>query len=204
MTKYIKIAALFISILLIVGRINAQAQNCGYNYLGTKTLYTAPAYKNTPAPTGYEPVFINHVGRHGARHLTKEVNASYAWTLLMQADSAKALTAAGSKLKQMVITLDKVEYGIVKSISIEGKEELQDIGKRMYARYPQVFTGLVKLNVAITKEIRTKQSADAFLSGLKAGFKDSAAIKQYTDDTDLRFYDASPSYTEFESNGSWQ
>src|SRR5476651_1776920 len=122
MTKYIKIAALFISILLIVGRINAQAQNCGYNYLGTKTLYTAPTYKNTPPPAGYEPVFINHVGRHGARHLTKEVNTSYAWQLLMHADSAKGLTGTGNKLRLMVIELDKVEHGIVKSISIEGKD----------------------------------------------------------------------------------
>jgi multiple inositol-polyphosphate phosphatase/2,3-bisphosphoglycerate 3-phosphatase len=33
--------------------------------------------------------------------------------------------------------------------------------------------------------------------------KDSLQLKQYTDDTDLRFYDASPTYTAFEENGSW-
>jgi multiple inositol-polyphosphate phosphatase/2,3-bisphosphoglycerate 3-phosphatase len=97
-----------------------------------------------------------------------------------------------------------VEHNQVKSISAEGRMELQGIAKRMFAQYPQVFKGAPKLNVTITKEIRTKQSADAFLGGLKAGFKDSALIKESNDDTNLRFYDASPTYTAFEESGSWQ
>ncbi len=182
----------------------AHAQNCSYNYLGTKTLYTAASNKPTPAPAGYQPVFINYVGRHGARHLTKEVSTSYAYTVLMRADSLKSLTSAGKKLRLMVLALDKVERGQVKSISAEGRDELQGIGRRMFKSNPQVFNGDVKLNVGITKEIRTKQSADAFLTGLKDGFKGAPKISEYTDDTNLRFYDASPAYTAFEENGSWQ
>ncbi|QKJ31589.1 histidine-type phosphatase [Mucilaginibacter mali] len=181
-----------------------KAQKCNYNYLGTKTLYAAPSGKNKSAPVGYQPVFINHVGRHGARHLTKEVNTSFGYRLIMRADSVNGLTSAGKKLKQMILALDKVERGQVKSISAEGKDELQGIGQRMYKWYPQVFGSTPKLNVAITKEVRTKQSADAFLIGLKAGFKEEPKIKEYNDDTDLRFYDASPAYVAFEENGNWQ
>lgn len=199
--RSLKIIALISAFLIPVF---AKAQKCNYNYLGTKTLYAAPKGNDKNVPAGYEPVFINHVGRHGARHLTKEVNTSFAYQLIMKADSANSLTSSGKKLKQMILALDKVERGQVKSISVEGKEELEGIGNRMAKWYPQVFNGAAKLNVGFTKEVRTKQSADAFLVGLKAGIKQDPKIKEYNDDTDLRFYDASPAYVAFEENGSWQ
>jgi multiple inositol-polyphosphate phosphatase/2,3-bisphosphoglycerate 3-phosphatase len=201
MSRFIKLTS-FACLWLIP--FAGKAQKCGYNYLGTKTLYEAPSDKVKAAPAGYAPVFINHVGRHGARHLTKDVNTAYAYKLLMQADSAKALTNDGKKLKQMVLALDKIERGHVKSISAEGRTELQGIGERMFKHYPQIFSVAPKLRVGITKEVRTGQSADAFLAGLKAELKDSAQIKRYTDDTGLRFYDASPAYLAFEENGDWQ
>jgi multiple inositol-polyphosphate phosphatase/2,3-bisphosphoglycerate 3-phosphatase len=193
---------IIIALLLCYG-FTAKAQNCVTDFLGTKTLYIAPAVKYTPAPAGYLPVFINHVGRHGARHLTKEVNTAYAYSLLFKADSAHALTPKGKELLQMVTALDKVEKGNVKSISAEGKDELKGIGERMYARYNNVFKGDIHLNVAFTKEIRTKQSADAFLAGLKKNSKTEPIISEYNDDTDLRFYDASPVYKQFEDDGEW-
>lgn len=202
MSRLFKIAVL-IGLVQVSPQL-LKAQTCSYNYLGTKNLYTAPAYKNSPVPVGYQPVFINHVGRHGARHLTKEVNTSFAYTFLASADSANKLTAAGKQLWAYVKALDKVEHGNVKSISGEGADELKGIGKRMYSHYPQVFAGAPKMSVGFTKEIRTKQSADAFLTGLKPNFKGEATIREYPDDTDLRFFDASPAYTAFEENGSWQ
>jgi len=198
-----KQSILFFAALLLCS-VAASAQNCNNDWLGTKTLYKAPVYHPSVIPDGYNPVFINHVGRHGARHLTKEVNTSFAWQLLHHADSVKALTTKGQQLWKLVQNLTAVEKGQVKSISDEGRDELRGIGKRMYAHYPSVFTGKVELNVGYTKEIRTKQSADAFLQGLKAGFKDSAAVKEYNDDTDLRFYDSSPVYAAFEAGGSWE
>ncbi|HTD98634.1 MAG TPA: histidine-type phosphatase [Mucilaginibacter sp.] len=177
----------------------ASAQNCNADFLGTKTLYKKGKQKATPAPARYVPVFINHVGRHGARHLTKDVTASFAYGLLLsKADSAGALTEKGKKLQQMVIALQKVEKGNIKSISAEGVSELQGISERMFARYSNVFKGKPNLNVMITKEIRTKQSADAFLKGLNSKLKETASINEYTDDTHLRFYDASPAYKRFE------
>lgn len=177
----------------------ASAQQCSDNFLGTKTLYKNTAQKYTPAPAGYSPVFINHVGRHGARHLTKDVKTTFAYALLLQADSANALTNYGKHLKQMVIALQKIEKNNAKSISAEGKNELEGLGKRMYLNYKSVFKSKVNLSVAVTKEIRTKQSADAFLQGLNSKLRDSATVKFYNDDTGLRFYDLSPAYKSFEA-----
>lgn len=179
------------------------AQDCGTAFLGTKTLYKVPVIKYTPVPKGYEPVFINHVGRHGARHLTKDVKTAFTYTVLLKADSTAMLTEKGKLLKQMMLNLQKVEKGNTKSISAEGCEELQGIGSRMYSNYTKVFAGKPKLNVTITKEIRTKQSEDAFLLGLKANLKDSAQIVGANDDVNLRFYDESPAYTAYEKKGDW-
>src|ERR1700753_1193441 len=97
-----------LSLLLIVASAKAFAQNCTDDFSGTKALYKAPLTKVHPAPAGYEPVFINYVGRHGARHLTKDVSTYYAYKTLMQADSAQGLTADGQKLKQAIVNLNKV------------------------------------------------------------------------------------------------
>lgn len=184
--------------LCIACYIAASAQNCGDGFLGTKTLYKNSRQKYTPPPEGYRPVFIDHVGRHGARHLTKDVKNTSAWNLLMQADSAGALTEKGKKLKQMVIALQKIEKGNTKSISAEGREELKGLGERMYLNYANVFKGKTDLKIAVTKEIRTKQSADAFLAGLNSKLKDTASACFYNDDTSLRFYDLSEAYKTFE------
>jgi multiple inositol-polyphosphate phosphatase/2,3-bisphosphoglycerate 3-phosphatase len=195
---------LIVLLLLLSGWcFTVSAQNCTADFLGTKTLYKDPKVKYTPAPQGYEPIFINHVGRHGARHLTKDVSTYFAWKLLMHADSVHVLTAQGEKLKQTVLVLDKIEKGNTKSISAEGRTELMGLGERMYNRYADVFKKQLNFNVAITKEIRTKQSADAFLTGLKSKLKDSASVNEYNDDTNLRFYDLSPNYKKFEKDGPW-
>ena len=194
-----KKALLLLSLVLIITG-SVYAQNCPTNYLGTKTLYKYQSQKYTAVPAGYLPVFINHVGRHGARHLTKEVKKAYAYAILLQADSANALTDKGKQLKQMVIALQKVEQGKTKFISAEGKDELYGIGQRMVLDYGNVFKGKVNLDIAVTKEVRTTQSANAFLSGLNSKLKDTANTNFYNDDTDLRFYDLSPAYKKFEDS----
>ena len=189
---------LFIFLTIGVSFI-ASAQQCSDNFLGTKTLYKNSSQKYTPAPAGYFPVFINHVGRHGARHLLKDVKTTFAYALLFQADSVNELTNDGKHLKQMLIALQKIEADNIKSISAEGKNELAGLGERMYLNYGNVFKTKVSLSVAVTKEIRTKQSADAFLQGLNSKLRDSATVKFYNDDTGLRFYDLSPAYKKFEA-----
>lgn len=191
---------LLLSILVLAFyHFTAHAQNCGEGFLGTKTLYKDEHSKYTPPPAGYHAVFINHVGRHGARHLTKDVKTTSAYALLAQADSAGALTPKGKKLWQMVIALQKIEKGNTKFISAEGGDELKGLGERMFLNYKVVFKGKNNFRVAITKEVRTKQSADAFLAGLNSRLTDTASTTFYNDDTGLRFYDLSPAYKDFEN-----
>lgn len=186
-------------LFLIAANCVVRAQDCGNDFLGTKTLYKQPAKTRTASPAGYIPVFINHVGRHGARHLTKTVESTLAYRLLLKADSTGQLSADGARLKQMVLNLQKAENGNTKSISAEGRSELAGIGERMAENYAKVFAGGSTVEVCVTKEARTKQSADAFLSGLNKKLSAPISPDAQNDDTNLRFYDLSPAYKKFEN-----
>ncbi|WP_316831512.1 histidine-type phosphatase [Pedobacter aquatilis] len=173
--------------------------------LGTKTLYTPLQKSFTAVPAGYTPVYINYVGRHGARHLTKDVNVSSAYQLVKKADSLNQLSAKGKDLKIKLANLQKEENGHVASISKSGEAELKGIATRMYNAQKIVFAGeKPSVLVATTKKGRTKESAEAFIDGMKAVKADFADVKyNYADDDHLRFYDFSGTYDKFKEEGNW-
>lgn len=181
----------------------AAGQNCPPGYLGTKTLYPVASQTSTPPPAGYAPVLINHVGRHGARHLTKDVATSYAFSLTAKADSLRMLTDAGKKLRQLILALEKIEKKDFESISAEGKKEQHGLARRMATNYPAVFASAPVIGVRVAKKLRTAQSADAFLGGLPQNLN-AEGIKKSVNDTILRFYDLSPAYGKFEKDGEWK
>jgi len=181
----------------------SRGQNCKEPFLGSKTLYQSQQQHYSPLPKGYLPVFINHVGRHGARHLTKDVNSSYLYQLILHADSLKGLTAAGKMLEEKILRLEKVEKKNFKSISLRGKEEQQQLAERMYANNRNVFkTKTPVLNIAYTKEIRTLQTSEAFLTALKTRAT-GTLTSIHLNDTTLRFYDMSPAYDAYKEDGDW-
>jgi len=197
-----KIAICFITLVLGFYSITS-AQNCQNQYWGTKTIYEPQQKKYAPIPKGYKPVFINYVGRHGARHLTKDVFTYSAYSVLQKADSAKALKPDGYKLKQMVLLLQKIEHPGLKSISARGVSEQQGIGARMLLHYPGIFKVPFCVNIILTKEERTKQSSEAFLKGLKYAPAGACTEPKINND-DLRFFAIAPAYADFEENGNWK
>lgn len=201
--KHIILIRFFLLVALAFLSFVGRAQHCVISY-GTKTLYSPQQLTYSQPPKGYRPVFINHVGRHGARHLTKDPGASLAFTMLMKAESIDALSVHGVKLKKMILLLQSIEIPGLKSISQIGSSELYGIAERMSKNNRYIFDQpSLNISVAVTKEIRTSQSAAAFLKGFH---NDSAtsAIPKSTSDTSLRFYDLSPTYHEFENSGDWK
>lgn len=201
--SFFKSKLLLVFFLIVSGGLSAQ--KILPDFLGSKTLYTPLQNKYNPVPKGYTPVFINHVGRHGARHLTKAVSASLAYSLLLKADSAGALTEKGKHLLDKVMKLEKVEREDFESISYEGAQEQVGIARRMYANYSNIFSQPnLNLNITVTKKIRTTQTAEAFLSGLKPLVTGSPNESWFVNDTTLRFYDFSPVYLSYEDGGDWE
>jgi hypothetical protein len=181
--------------------IHAQTK-CSEAFLGTKTLYTNLSAAYTKMPSGYNIVFINYAGRHGARHLTKQVTASYLYEVVNKADSLHQLTTNGEKLKKMILLLDKIEKDKVKSISYEGEEELIKIAERLFQNNTAVFNQSPAIKVSVTKEQRTEQSADVFIKGLQKHIAVNI-VERKIDDANLRFYDFSTAYDDYKKSGSW-
>src|ERR1700742_1222075 len=137
------------------------AQPCNGNFLGSKTLYDRGSFEPV-VPAGYEVMFINHAGRHGARHLTKDVNTSFAYKILAKADSLDQLTMTGKTLKAKVLRLEEIEKKDFKSISEEGRKEQQQIADDIVKFYPTLFKARnAGIEINFTSEKRTVQTADA-------------------------------------------
>jgi multiple inositol-polyphosphate phosphatase/2,3-bisphosphoglycerate 3-phosphatase len=193
---YMRKFKLFFGILLLGAAAAAQ----GPLYLGTKTPYPGPSGGYTSPPAGFQPVFINYVGRHGARFMTKAGPDVEALRLLEAAEGSQGLTEVGLRVRRMVRRLCEIEKGQYENITLLGAEEQQAIGQRMLSRYPAVFTGK-GLDVVVTYKVRTQQSADAFLKAF-AGYKGQRRFSKLADSLDvvLRFYDLSPAYQRYKKS----
>lgn len=179
---------------------------CVQDFWGTKTLYTPLDTAVSALPTGYEPVFVNYVGRHGARHLTNLNSCYYLQNVLDKSYQVNQLTPAGIKLRIMIQRFLKVEKPAdMGLLSQTGCNELYGIGRRMAQHYPSLFGASVshQYKVVTTPEERTRQSAHCFIRGLGFAMNNAHISVDTMDTVQLRFYDVCAAYNRFERNGSW-
>lgn len=170
-------------------------------WLGTKTPYHQQQTSYVQPPKGYKPVFINHVGRHGSRFLTKPGSDIIILNTLTLADEKNALTEKGKRIKKMAAVFENIESNSYENITLSGYDEQQGIGSRMHRQYPDVFKG-TGLDIQMTYKVRTQQSANGFLLGLKdyPSGKIQRFIAADTADDALRFYDVSSAYIEYSNS----
>ena len=109
--------ATFLFIIIECASFLSFNSDCKDVYWGTKTLYHPLQETYTKPPEGYQPVFINYAGRHGARHLASITADSIMFLVLKTAEHEKGLTIAGKKLKRMDSLLLIIEKGNVSLIS---------------------------------------------------------------------------------------
>lgn len=92
-------------------------------------------------PDSLTPVFINHVGRHGARYPSSAKNYQALNQALMRADSAGTITPKGRRLLQItdyVIETAHNRWGALDSL---GMAEQRGIAWRMFKTFPKLFDG---------------------------------------------------------------
>jgi len=190
----------FLYVLLTGFGLCLHAQTKTVLYLGTKTPYHPLQTNYTQAPKGYKPVFINHVGRHGGRFLTKPGSDVIVLDILTIAEDANALTPLGKQCKQMAEQFEDIERNNYENITLGGAIEQQGIGERLLKNYGGAFKGR-GMEVLMTEKVRTQQSANGFL---KAFSNYSGEIKKaiIPDSADymLRFYDISPGYQVYKKS----
>lgn len=106
---------------------------------GVYYAYPVSEAHNTPAPKGYEAVYVSHYGRHGSRYLISDRDYANVSALLHKADKAGALSPLGINVMNRLDTLIHETDGRSGDLSPLGVRQHKAIAARMAKAYPSIF-----------------------------------------------------------------
>lgn len=132
------------------------------------TTYPDTFPKQTKAPKGYEPFYINHYGRHGSRYHHTASDYEMFRDLFAKADSANALTPVGKSVKNRFDQMYQRYYDRAGDLTTKGAAQHRGIADRMFHSFPQVFHKNAVIDVKASTSVRCVMSMDAFLQQLKS------------------------------------
>ena len=182
-------------------------------FLGSKTGYPKPNKDILSTQSDKKLIFINHVGRHGSRYMTKAKYDYASLKFLEEAKLNKALTEKGEQLLLETKKLYEVQKTAYGKITPAGAQEQKEIATRIKNKYSDLFSvwgESKRIKTASTFKTRTDQSRNAFISSILANqdstFRNWISKQKYTKESDsiLRFFDLSPSFIAFDDNGQWE
>lgn len=159
---------------MIWGYVMLKAQSClddfrrdAYMAGSGYVAYPGPERALTPAPKGYEAVYLSHYGRHGSRY---HIGSTYGDTygVLAKADSLGVLTEKGREVFLQVAMLREEARGRDGELTELGALQHRQIAERMYRNFPGVFRGRAHIDAKSTVVIRCILSMENALQTLKA------------------------------------
>ena len=103
------------------------------------SLKPYPQVQSVEYPDSLIPVFINHVGRHGARYPASATNCNKMLDALNRADSLGTITQLGRKLRAFTTGMIERARGNWGALDSLGMAEQRLIASRMFKNYPGVF-----------------------------------------------------------------
>lgn len=106
--------------------------------LGSAMPYPAPS-EAAAYPDSLTPVFVNHVGRHGARFLSSPKTSVDLARALHKADSAGVLAPLGKSLLGLVDYVMEISHNRWGALDSLGMAEQRGIASRMFRAYPGLF-----------------------------------------------------------------
>lgn len=189
----------FLSIFLFVFSSMSFAQQVIVS--GSKTAYQYDTAKTlTPAPKGYQAFYIDHIGRHGSRYISKSKYEDIAYQTLLLAEKEGQLTALGEDLLRQVTIIKQFNQNHYGELTDLGRQDIGLISQRMLANNPTVFKGQ-KIEAITSSSPRAKETAEIFIKAFQAKYP-NITITQQPDDkqTLLRFFEYSPAYDEYKSS----
>ena len=112
---------------------------------GNYCNYPLPTGQVTPAPEGYEPFYVSHYGRHGARYMTGSGHYRY---VIGKMDSAQAkgwLTAKGEEVLARLKVAAADAWHREGDLTRLGGRQHQGIAHRLSKNYPELLMQPVKV-----------------------------------------------------------
>lgn len=134
---------------------------------GSSTPYIYTPQRYTPAPEGFAPFRIEHLGRHGSRHHVAPHQIQALHDQLAAADSARLLTAKGRRLLGELKAYLSQMYRRYGDLTPLGSRQHREIARRMYENFPEVLAGEGSVEAISTLIPRSAASMSAFVGQLK-------------------------------------
>lgn len=132
---------LFLTLFITLSAFGADPTATAYDYAdcqGSLKPYPVPGDR-VAVPDSLTAVFINHVGRHGARFPSSANNTVAIHRALQRADSLGTITAVGRSLLQMTDYVLKRAVNYWGALDSLGAAEQRGIASRMFMSYPDLF-----------------------------------------------------------------
>ncbi len=130
-------------------------ERTGGNYLNYDLV---PLKKLSKAPKGYEPFYISHYGRHGARWLLNDNEYKGIIDQLEKAKSAGVLTAKGEDLLAKMQAFYPCTVKRLGELTSVGHRQHEGIARRMTENFPEVFSGNADVTARSTTVLRCEMS----------------------------------------------
>lgn len=160
--------------LLIFG-LQAQAQTSREELLshmeltaGNYANYPVPTALPTPAPEGYEPFYISHYGRHGARYMTSDKHYRRLRHQLDTARSLGLLTDYGRDVRHRIKDAAADAKDRAGELTALGARQHRAIARRMYDNYPSLLSRPLSVFANSSDSRRVMLSMANFVMGLKS------------------------------------
>ena len=96
--------------------------------------------KDTPAPAGKKPFYINHYGCPGSYYLDKKEYYDETFATLTKADSLGKLTKLGKDVLRRIQLLYQDAHNREGELTQVGARQSRDMVKQLIERYPDMFT----------------------------------------------------------------
>lgn len=122
----------------------------------------------TPSPTGYEPFYISHYGRHGSRFQPNDSRYLNTLHRLQDAQTVGNLTDFGQSLLPRIERLCDYACGHGGELSTLGAKQHTAIAQRMYERFAEVFSGHACIQACSSISGRCIASMEAFATALNS------------------------------------
>ncbi len=134
---------------------------------GNYANYPVPTGHLTPAPAGYEPFYISHYGRHGARYMTSDKHYKRLCEALDSAQALGILSEYGKEVRNRLILAAADAKGRAGSLTTLGGRQHKAIAKRMYDNYRPLMSQPLTVYANASTSRRVIRSMENFCAELK-------------------------------------
>ena len=160
---------------LLAFGLRAQAQTSREELLshmdltaGNYANYPVPTALPTPAPDGYEPFYISHYGRHGARYMTSDKHYRRLRHQLDTARSLGLLTDYGRDVRHRIKDAAADAKDRAGELTALGARQHRAIARRMYDNYPSLLSRPLSVFANSSDSKRVMLSMANFVMELKS------------------------------------